>query len=286
MYKKIVVGTDLSKTAKIATDRASSLAQKLGADLILLHAGSDPGAPLDELVESYGAEKLVASGHPVDVLVGETERLGADLLVVGSVGMSGAKRFMLGNVPNKVSHNAPTDLLIVKTDPPKTQGEYVKVLVGTDGSPTAMRALDVACDLGAELGTKVMVVTAYEPPTERELDQMRADPHDPVAQWSVGEPSKSTPEEFRWRIAAASQAEDVLERASEHAAKRGIEPDVRAVKGNPAEVLISVAESDDCDLIAIGNVGMTGAKRFMLGNVPNRISHHAPTDVLIIRTSS
>ena len=285
MYQKIVVGTDLSKTAEVATDRAAALAERLGAELILVHAGGDPGERLEELAERYGAEKIVQSGPPADVLVSATESSNADLLVVGSVGMSGARRFMLGNVPNKVSHHSPTDLLIVKTDPPKSTGAYNKVLVGTDGSPTAMQALDIACDLGAKLGTKVFVVCAYEPPTERELDQMRSDPDDPVAQWSAGKSTSGTPEEFRWRIAGTSQAEDVLDRASDHAQKRGVEAEVRAVKGSPAEVLISVAEEEDCDLIAIGNVGMAGAKRFMLGNVPHRISHHAPTDVLIIRTS-
>ena len=285
MYKKIVAGTDLSKTAKIATDRAAALASKLGADLVLVHAGSDPGEPLQELAKGYGAEAVVTAGPPADVLIGETERVGADLLVVGSVGMSGARRFMLGNVPNKVSHHSGTDLLIVKTDPPKTTNDYGKILVGTDGSPTAMKALDVACDFAAKLGTGVMVVCAYEPPTERELEHMRSDPGDPVAQWSAGKMTKGTPEEFRWRIAGTAQAEDVLERASEHASQRGVEADVRAEKGNAAEVLITVAEEAGVDAIAVGNVGMTGTKRFMLGNVPNRISHHAPTDVLIIRTS-
>jgi nucleotide-binding universal stress UspA family protein len=250
-----------------------------------VHAGSDPGQPLQDLASEYKAEVVVASGPPAEVLVNETDRVGADLLVVGSVGMSGARRFMLGNVPNKVSHHSTTDLLIVKTDPPKTTNDYNQILVGTDGSPTAMKALDVACDFAAKLGTGVLVVCAYEPPSERELEHMRADPGDPVAQWSAGKMSAGTPEEFRWRIAGTSQAEDILERASEHASQRGVDAEARAVKGNPAEVLISVAEEKGVDAIVVGNVGMTGTKRFMLGNVPNRISHHAPTDVLIIRTS-
>ena len=285
MYTKIIAGTDLSDTAKIATDRAAMLASKLGAELTLLHAGSDPGEPLAELGREYGATAEAVSGAPADVLVAEAEKRGADLLVVGSVGMTGARRFLLGSVPNKVSHHAGTDLLIVKTNPPKSKGEYQKILVGTDGSPTAMRALDVACDFGAKLGTQVACVCAYEPPTEREMEHFRSDPADPLVQWKAGNLERGTPEEFRWRIAAASQAEDVLERAAEHAGQRGVEAEVHALKGNPAEVLITFAENEDVDLIAVGSVGMTGPKRFMLGNVPNRVSHHAPTDVLIIHTA-
>lgn len=125
---------------------------------------------------------------------------------------------------------------------------------------------------------------AYEPPTEDELRRYRADPNDPIAQWGAGAEAE-VPEEFRWRIPAAAQAEDVLERALDHAAARGVNIDVRAVEGPPADVLVGLAEAERFDLIVVGSVGMTGARRFMLGNVPNRVSHHAPTDVLILRTA-
>jgi nucleotide-binding universal stress UspA family protein len=46
-----------------------------------------------------------------------------------------------------------------------------------------------------------------------------------------------------------------------------------------------VAETEGADLIVVGNKGMTGARRFLLGNVPNKVSHHAPCSVLIVRTS-
>ncbi|HYN36306.1 MAG TPA: universal stress protein [Actinomycetota bacterium] len=286
MYKKIVVGTDFSPTAKVATDRAATLAKKLNADLTLVHAGQDRTGQLKELGKEYGAETVAKEGPPADVLVSEAERLGSDLLVVGSVGMSGARRFLLGSVPNKVSHHVGTDLLIVKTDRPNAKGEnYKGILVGTDGSPTATRAVEAAAGLAAALGITPLIVCAYEPPSEEELNRLRSDPNDPVAQWKAGRTQRETPDEFRWRIAAASQAEDILERAQEHASKAGATAETRAVEGNPAEALISLAEKEGFDLIVVGSVGMTGAKRFKLGNVPHRVSHHAPTDVLILRTT-
>ena len=286
MYKNIVVGTDFSKTAKVATDRAAWFAKSLGAELTLVHVGSDPQNQLEELANEYGAKAVSATGSPADALIGQAEALDADLLVVGSVGMSGARRFMLGNVPNKVSHHIGTDLLIVKTDRRgPSHSEYQKVLVGTDGSPTATRAVEMAASIAASLGLQPVVVCAYEPPSEEELSQYRADPNDPLNQWKAGRTQRETPDEFRWRIAAASQAEDVLERAAAHAAKVGVDSEVRAIEGSPAEVLITIAERENFGLIVVGNVGMTGASRFRLGNVPNRISHHAPTDVLILRTT-
>ncbi|MDQ3877954.1 MAG: universal stress protein [Actinomycetota bacterium] len=287
MYKSIVVGTDLSSTAQIATDRAANLAKKLGAELFLVHAGSDPGEPLQHLADDYEAEVVVKQGPPVDVLIDEAEKHDSALLAVGSVGMSGAKRFLLGNVPNKVSHHATSDLLIVKTSPPPEHvGDYRGILVGADGSGTAMRAVEMASDLAKHLGIKPMIVTAYQPPTEDELKRMRSDPNDPLNQWSSGRSQRSTPDEFKWRLADASQAQDVLERAVEHASKLGVDAECKAVEGPPAETLIQVARDESVDLIVVGSVGMTGAKRFSLGNVPNRVSHHAPTDVLILHTTS
>jgi nucleotide-binding universal stress UspA family protein len=286
VYERIVAGTDLSRTAAIATERAALLASRVGAELTLVHAGSHPGDALDDLAKQHDAEAVARSGSPAEVLVSEAEQLDAGLIVVGSVGMSGTRRFLLGSVPNKVSHHAACDVLIVKTDPaPPGVSDYETVLVGTDGSPTAMRAVEMASTLTTTLEAKETIVCAYQPPTEHELKQLRGDPNDPVNQWSAGRMEKETPEEFRWRIAGAVQAEDVLERASERAGATGADFEVRSVEGHPAETLISLAGDEGFDLIAVGSVGMRGPKRFMLGNVPQRVSHHAPTDVLIFKTA-
>src|SRR5918996_2767343 len=287
MYERIVAGTDLSATAKRATDRAFLLAEKVGAELILLHAGRNPGGPLDELGTEYGARVIAVPGGPAEVLVSETQKLGGELLVIGSVGMTGARRFMLGNVPNKVSHHSPTDLLIVKTDAePRFSGLYSSLLVGVDGSPTSMRALDATSRLAAILGINPTVVCAYDPLSEGERDALRADESDAIAQWGASRTLADTPAEFRWRIAAAAEADDVLERATDHAAQFGVEAEARAVRGAAAEVLLEIAEKENVDLLVVGSVGMTGAKRFMLGNVPHRLSHHAPTDLLIMKTAT
>ena len=64
----------------------------------------------------------------------------------------------------------------------------------------------------------------------------------------------------------------------------GVEVDLYPQRGDPADAILDVAEERRADLIIVGNRGRTGAKRFLLGSVPNRISHHAPCAVLIIRT--
>jgi nucleotide-binding universal stress UspA family protein len=70
------------------------------------------------------------------------------------------------------------------------------------------------------------------------------------------------------------------------AAKAGVTEVVPSARpGDPADVLIDVAEETGADLIVVGNKGMTGAARFLLGSVPNKITHHAPCNVLVVRTS-
>lgn len=286
MYSKIVVGTDLSETSKVAVRHAAELAKELGAEIVLVHAGSDPGGPLKELAKEAGGAAVVEPGNPPEVLLDQVDKLGADLLVVGSVGMSGAKRFALGNVPNKVSHHAGTDLLIVKTDVSRPrEARYRKILVGTDGSVTAMRAVEMASELAKHLGVTPTIVTVYEPPSEGELEQLRGGTGDMTRAWNATREQRETPSDFQWRIAGAAQAEDILERAATHADKFGVDPEIRAVEGVPAETLLRIAEHEDFDLIVVGGVGMSGAARFTLGNVPHRLSHHAPTDILILQTN-
>jgi len=281
MYKRIVVGTDLSQTSKLAVGRAAWLAERMKADLQLVYVGSDPGDQLEELAKENGGEAKVRQGNPVDALIDEVGE--DDLLVVGSVGMSGARRFMLGNVPNKVSHHAGSDLLIVKTDKKGDLEPYKALLVGSDGSPTATLAVEAAAQLAASIGVGLTVVCAYQPPSEDELKGMKSG--DVLDQWGSKDKFTDVPDELKWRIASASQAGDILERAQEHASRHGVDATTTAVEGPAAEVLLKIAEEGDYGMIAIGSVGMSGTKRFMLGNVPNRISHHARTDVLIIRTA-
>jgi nucleotide-binding universal stress UspA family protein len=69
------------------------------------------------------------------------------------------------------------------------------------------------------------------------------------------------------------------------AREAGVPVSVYPRQGDPADAILDVAEERQADLIVVGNKGMTGAKRFLLGSVPNKVSHHAPCSVLIIRTT-
>ena len=122
MYERILVGTDGSRTAAKAVDRAVELAEATGAKLTVLTAGPEAKALLtaeSEVARHRGSgvaiEAMAIDGDPAAVLLDEAERGRYDLLVMGNKGMTGVSRFLMGSVPNKVSHHATSNILIVRT---------------------------------------------------------------------------------------------------------------------------------------------------------------------------
>ncbi|MGH2740012.1 MAG: universal stress protein [Actinomycetota bacterium] len=119
---------------------------------------------------------------------------------------------------------------------------YEKILIATDGSETAAKAVAVGADVAKTVGAKVLLL----------------------------------------HVGDAAEGEKILADTA-----KGIKGDVetKSVDGDPADRILDVAENEGVDLIVIGNRGMTGAKRFLLGSVPNAISHHATCNVLIVKTT-
>ena len=146
---------------------------------------------------------------------------------------------------------------------------FKSIVVGTDGSETANEAVRQAVELAGSVGAKVELVSAYEPVPEQRLREER----------------RQAPEDLQWAINPREDVDTTLEAAAEVANKAGVTVSVYARQGDPADAILDVAEEQEADLIVVGNKGMTGAKRFLLGSVPNKVSHHAPCSVLIIRTT-
>lgn len=134
---------------------------------------------------------------------------------------------------------------------------YSSIVVGTDGSETASEAVRQATRLAAMTGARMELVSAYEPV-----------PH-------------GVPE--GWSVSPRGEVEEALREAAEEVAAAGVEVTTYARQGDPAAALLDVAEERRADLIVVGNRGMTGAERFLLGSVPNKVMHHAPCSVLVIR---
>ncbi len=122
---------------------------------------------------------------------------------------------------------------------------YAHILVGTDGSATAERAVDRAVQVAGVIGAALAVL-------------------------GVG------PER---------QVGPIVERSASTHDGSGVEITTITEQGDPASVILDVAESGNYDLLVVGNRGMTGATRLFLGSVPNKVSHHTPCHLLIVHTT-
>jgi nucleotide-binding universal stress UspA family protein len=147
---------------------------------------------------------------------------------------------------------------------------FGSILVGTDGSDTATTAVRYAIDLARELGARLQVVSAYEPVSEARLRTEGIE----------------APKDVQWMVSPREDVLALLDAAAAEAQGAGVaEVETFARQGDAADAIIDVAEEQRTDLIVVGNRGMTGARRFVLGSVPNKVSHHAPCSVLIVRTT-
>jgi nucleotide-binding universal stress UspA family protein/nitrite reductase/ring-hydroxylating ferredoxin subunit len=255
-YRTILVGTDGSTTATRATTAATRLAKRLGSELRIVTAyGSNvdqesAAALLRDARAAARTEGIVCRTHleeggPDEVITQVAHREGADLIVVGNVGMGKASRFRLGGIAEQVAHGAPCDVLIVHTREDRAEaGAYRHLLAGTDGSATATEAGRKAFELAEMLGAGVTLVYVGDPligaiVLEREVKE---------------------------RPGAATARTEVME------------------EGDPAERIVEVASRDDVDLVVVGNKGIAGPRRYLLGSIPAKVAHGSPVDVLVAKT--
>jgi nucleotide-binding universal stress UspA family protein len=146
---------------------------------------------------------------------------------------------------------------------------YRNVLVGTDGSPTAEVAVRNAAELARAFNARLTIVTAFAVHAEE-----------------TAKAQAEAPDDLAWMLTDAAGAEQRARRGRAIAKELGLsDVHVRVGDGDAAGVLIEAAEDTGADLIVVGSKGMTSAKRFILGNVPNKVSHHAPCDVIIVHTA-
>jgi nucleotide-binding universal stress UspA family protein len=149
---------------------------------------------------------------------------------------------------------------------------YETIVVGTDGSDTAGVALRHATMLAKSNGATLHIVYAYRPllASEAALSVTSGGPTVDVAGVNAQ---------------IAQRASDICRHAAAGAEQNGVKVESHSMEGDPSDALIAVAQTVGADLLVVGNRGMSGVKRFVLGSVPNKISHHAPCSVLIVDTS-
>jgi nucleotide-binding universal stress UspA family protein len=146
---------------------------------------------------------------------------------------------------------------------------FDRIVVGTDGSETATEAVKTAVELAKISKAKLEIVSAYEP----------------VPQARLREEGEGISGDVAHTVNPREDVQLVLDKAAAEAKNAKVEVVTHPREGDPADAILDVAEENNADLVLVGNKGMTGARRFLLGSVPNKISHHAPCDVWIVKTT-
>ena len=146
---------------------------------------------------------------------------------------------------------------------------FSRIVVGTDGSETAAEAVRQAIDLAKVTGATLNIVSAYAPVSKRRIQ----------------DEAEGAPPDIAHGIGPREDVNLVLDAAAAKARAAGVEVTTHPVQDDPADAILNVAEQIQADLIIVGNKGMTGARRFLLGSVAHQVSHHAPCSVLIVRTT-
>jgi nucleotide-binding universal stress UspA family protein len=146
------------------------------------------------------------------------------------------------------------------------------IVVGTDGSETAGIAVQRATEIAKLTGGSLHIVHAYQPLSGSHLATAAA--------------TGATIDLGRVNETLVASAEEVCAHAASYAERAGVPVRTHSVAGDAADALVGAAHDLDADLVVVGSRGMSGKRRFILGSVPNKVSHHCPCNLLIVDTSS
>jgi nucleotide-binding universal stress UspA family protein/nitrite reductase/ring-hydroxylating ferredoxin subunit len=257
-YRKIVVGVDGSSCGEHARAVATVVAIALEARLTVVHAYEDRAerSLIDAAVEACEAEGATARGELVkgpasNAVLEFAERKGTELLVLGAWGLVRSQRHPIGSVPYRASHHAPCDVLIAAEHDHDGQnggrGPHAVIWDHIVIATDGSPTADRACRRGFELAGKLGAK---------------------VTLVFVGHPKTG---ELILNDTVAAIASDVP-------------TELRIERGEPAERILAAAQEVGGRLIIIGNRGMSGAKRLLLGSVPQSVVERTPRDALVVRT--
>jgi nucleotide-binding universal stress UspA family protein len=216
----------------------------------------------------------IRSGHPAAEIVAAAEDYDADLIVVGSHGLTGFKRFLLGSVSNQVLQSAQHSVLIVRKaeeecdgkdpKPPAPEGHPWRVLVCYDGSEPSDKAVDFCTQLDLDEEAAIQALTIL--PMVRLFRQ-------------------DIRQELNWVWQQKKEVEKAeLSAAADRLRQHGANVTTALVEaGDVSHAILDAGDEFDADLIVLGHKGKGAIERFLMGSVTPRVAHHACISVLAVR---
>ncbi|MFB6084961.1 MAG: universal stress protein [Halorientalis sp.] len=281
MFERILVPTDRSDPARQALERAADIANRYDATLTALHVVDtrelDRSEAVDERTRAARAEldetiadldvdpkpeTVVRAGIPSEEIIDYAEESGMDLIVMGTHGRTGVRRYLLGSVAEKVVRLS--DVPVLRVHPEEIDGgttSYERILVPTDGSEGADVAVDCATDLARTYGATLHAV-------------------------SVVDTGATAPDVQFGTIAdqLRNHATDAVEAVADAADEAGVgETETAVLEGRPYDAIRTYVDEADVDLIVMGTHGRSGIDRYLLGSVAEKLVRTASVPVLTVR---
>jgi nucleotide-binding universal stress UspA family protein len=289
VYRKILVPLDGSKLAEEILPLVQLLADATQAAVELLRV-KDPekvadrapprqiSAYLDEVERRYFPtskliQKKLELGDPAAIIVDRARADPTCLIAMATHGMAGMRRWLIGSVANKVAHTAANPLLLLRpaeNHEPNCETQIQTIFVPLDGSVPAERALRPALDLARNLHGEIHLLRIYTLPANAYV----------VANGMM--------DQAPTRVGAALRetAQSYLDGKVEELRANGLDRVVAtAIEGDPASELIDIEVKTSHSLIVMTSHGRTGAGRWLLGSIAEKVIQHAHAPVLLIRAS-
>ncbi len=294
--QKILLGTDFSEEAHVALDHALNIGRRVDAEVVLVHACTVPDTgegrgiegrmaehlreilaenrtKLEELRERHAGQgarvsHMVKSGFADNGVVAAADEIDADLIVVGTHGRTGFKRFLLGSVAERVVRTSGRSVLVVRNTG-SGAGGYKRILVPTDFSVTAERAIETALDVVAPEGT-IVLFNAWQLPGPA------------VGAWGPAVTDGPILKPLRDELGQVS--EQNLAKLRDRYSPRHANIEIANIEDAPThgvQAHMSKAETP-YDLVVIGSHGRRGVSRWMLGSVAENVVRYAPCSVLVV----
>jgi len=239
-----------------AMKRARIMAEEIGRGLLERAKGA--------LRAVWSAvESRIILGHPADAIVGMAARQKADLIVMGSRGLTDVRAFLLGSVSRKVVMHADCPVLLIKKHVPV----FRRIVVAVDGSKDAWAGVEYVMRMSLPEPAEFTVVSVVPPPPIDAIQQ-------PLTLASFLE---------QLRTPLLKKARSVAGQAAERIQKAGFEARIAVVHGHPSHEIVKVAETERADLVVVGSRGLTGTARFLTGSVSDGVIKYAPCAVLVVR---
>jgi nucleotide-binding universal stress UspA family protein len=265
---------------------------------VLQHFGYNLLRGAQEFAKNKGVkqvETVIDEGAADKRIIHHAKNRPVDLIVMGNRGFGKLKGLVLGSVSHNVFHLAPCSCVMVHlTSTQPTFAGIKRILVPTDGSTQADKAVDLACDIAARYGAKIsLVYVACRGPSletlrssidMEQLSESARGELDP-AQHPIAEhvssglipPVVSNP-------ALKEIGEQVLERARQTALAKAVSStSTLLMAGDPARKILQVARRERADLITMGSRGLGGAEGLLAGSVSYKVNHNALCNCLFVR---